>query len=78
MSEKVKNPAAVALGSIKSEKKAQAARENAKLPRRRGRKPLESIPCTCGLDTGDTVTMTGHKSRCVRGRAIQRRAATKS
>ena len=54
-------------GSVKSEKKTLAVRENAK---KAGRKPLplEKLACTCKDAT------EGHKSACPRGRAIKRRA----
>jgi hypothetical protein len=58
--------AAAALGRIKSEKKAAAARENGK----KGGgviKRLETIPCTCG---GEGLQ---HKSTCPRGRRIRDR-----
>jgi hypothetical protein len=56
-------------GSVRSERKAEAARQNAKLSEGRPRKPLSDIACNCGA--GDTVT--GHKAVCLRGRAIKRR-----
>lgn len=62
-----KNPAAVALGRIRTPKKAAAARENGK----EGGRPLKAlatIPCNCGA--GDSLD---HKSTCPRGRTIRRR-----
>jgi hypothetical protein len=60
--------AARIMGSIKSERKAKAARKNAE---RAGRpaKPLAEFHCNCGA--GDTA-FTGHKSLCPRGRKIRR------
>jgi hypothetical protein len=56
--------AARALGSVKSERKASAARENGK--KGGGQfKPLETIPCTCG---GEGLE---HKSTCPRGARIR-------
>ena len=67
-----KNAAAAALGSIRTEKKAAASRENGKkappgpgMPAR----PLSEIRCTC--DAGEALT--GHHYVCPRGRAIKRR-----
>lgn len=67
-----KNPHASALGQIKSLKKTQAARENAKQPRPnahgpRKRKAIEDFECKCGGDTCRELT------NCPRGRAIKRR-----
>lgn len=68
--------AARKMGSVKSEAKAKASRENATRPRPNARKPrpnalkkLADIKCTCsgsGLD---------HRSYCPRGRAIRYRQA---
>jgi len=55
-----------ALGSVRSERKAQAARENGKKGGRQI-KPLETIACNCdgeGLE---------HRSTCPRGRVIRYR-----
>jgi hypothetical protein len=75
-----KNPIAVALGSIKTEKKTRASRENVKkaaaAPRTRPtRVPalLFNSPCTCG--TGDVVD--GHKSKCPRYHLIFKRRKNK-
>jgi hypothetical protein len=54
------------LGSVRSERKAQAARENGKKGGRQI-KPLETIACTCG---GEGLE---HRSTCPRGRAIRYR-----
>jgi len=56
--------AARAMGSVKSEQKAAAARENGK---KGGAplKPLETIPCTCG---GQGLE---HKTTCPRGIRIR-------
>ncbi len=66
--------AARLLGSIRTEKKSQAARENlAKVRYTGGRrpKPLSELACTC--EAGESLE--GHKSHCPRGRAIKRRRA---
>jgi len=57
-------------GSVKSERKSAASRENGKLG---GKKlsPLSEIPCNCGAPE----LTSGHKSTCARGRAIKRRLA---
>jgi hypothetical protein len=64
------------LGSIKSERKAAAARENGFKPGNtmghgRAPLPLSEIACACGA--GDALT--GHHWKCPRGQAIKRRAA---
>jgi hypothetical protein len=56
--------AARALGSIKTEKKAAASRENGKKGGTKIR-PLESFTCTCG---GEGLE---HKSTCPRGVRIR-------
>ena len=61
--------AARALGSIRTEKKAAASRENGKLGRR-PLKPLDTIACNCG---GEGLN---HKSTCPRGRRIRQRKRT--
>ena len=71
----MRSEAAATLGRIKSERKTQAARQNAKQPRPNGRKtrkqkPLEAFACTCGKCPDDP------KTYCPRGRAIIRRRAT--
>ena len=55
------------LGSVRSERKAQAARENG---RKGGRqiKPLETIACNCGAEES-----LEHRSTCPRGRVIRYR-----
>ena len=58
--------AARALGSIRSERKSAASRENGKLGGRR-RLPLLEIPCSCG---GEGLV---HRSTCRRGVAIRLR-----
>ncbi len=63
----LRSEAARLLGNARTEKKAAAARENARKPKPRALRPLESIPCTCG---GNGLE---HKSTCPRGRAIRRR-----
>lgn len=57
-------------GQVRSEAKARQARLNGL---RGGMKlrPLAEIPCNCGA----TEVTTGHKSTCLRGRAIKRRLA---
>lgn len=57
-------------GSIKSERKAAAVRENGKLGGKR-RLPLSEIRCNCGSKS----LTSGHKSTCPRGLAIKRRLA---
>jgi hypothetical protein len=58
--------AARALGSVKTEKKAAASRENGK--KGGGQiKPLEKIACNCGAEGLE------HRSTCPRGRAIRYR-----
>jgi hypothetical protein len=64
--------AAVALGSIKTERKAAASRENGKrasagpgVPP----KPLMEIQCTC--TAGESLE--GHRWDCPRGQAVKRR-----
>ena len=67
-----KNAAAVALGSIKTEKKAAASRENwKKAPPGKGRAfgPLSEVVCTC--EAGDAIE--GHRWDCPRGQSIKRR-----
>jgi hypothetical protein len=71
--------AAAVLGSSRSEKKQEAARENLLKARRtfaeRGQapgrepRPIESFECTCGR--GDTLE--GHPTTCPRGLTIYRR-----
>jgi len=81
-----KNPAAVALGSIKSERKAASSRANgAKNKENAGRpcKPVYEFECTCPYDhyTWDpAANRTGwirkhipRRSSCPRGRAERRR-----
>ena len=60
-----------ALGRIKTEKKAESSRRNGKEHGGRPLLPLSSIECNCGA--GDNLE--GHKSTCMRGRAIKRRKA---
>lgn len=65
-----------ALGSIKTPKKAEAARRNGLLAKAGGRplKPLLEIPCTCrGADPAVAAGLEGHKTYCLRGQAIRRR-----
>jgi hypothetical protein len=67
--------AAIALGSIKTEKKASTSRANILAAKAAGKiggrpqKSLSDIPCTCGR--GDD--MAGHPTTCLRGLAIRRR-----
>jgi hypothetical protein len=63
-----------ALGSIRTEKKAEAARRNGFKPGHKfspGRpaRPLSEFACTC--EAGEALT--GHHWRCPRGQAIVRR-----
>ena len=60
--------AARALGRIRTEKKAAAARENGRKYGGRPLKALSEIPCDCGAGEG-----LEHKSTCPRGRTIRRR-----
>lgn len=63
-----KNPAAQALGKIKTERKAVAARQNATRPRpNRKPKPISDLPCNC-----DATSDSTHKATCPRGRAYRR------
>jgi len=57
------------IGSIKTEKKAEASRANGRLYGGRPPRPLAEIPCTCGR--GDALE--GHPTTCPRGRALRRR-----
>jgi hypothetical protein len=57
-------------GSVRSERKAAAVRENGKLGGKKPR-PLADIFCSCGSES----LTSGHKSTCPRGRAIKRRLA---
>lgn len=57
--------AAAALGRIKTEKKAAAARENGKRSGGPPLKPLDSILCNCG---GAGLE---HRSTCPRGKRIR-------
>lgn len=59
------------MGGARSERKAQAARENGAKSTSEGRPPwpLEAYACTCGA--GDVVER--HRTTCPRGRAIRRR-----
>jgi hypothetical protein len=63
------------LGSIRTERKAEASRANILAAKAAGKvggrpqKPLRDYACTCGA--GDTIE--GHKSTCPRGNAIWRR-----
>lgn len=65
-----RSEAARLMGSVRSERKAEAARRNAQ---RAGRRvlPLSDIHCNCGAGS----KIEGHKSTCMRGRAIKRRIA---
>jgi hypothetical protein len=67
--ERQKNPNAVALGSIKTEKKTRSSRENAK---KAGRKPLpiDTIECTCGRGA---APVEQHPMVCKRRRALYAR-----
>jgi hypothetical protein len=69
---KQKLAAAVALGSIRTEAKALASRENGKKAAPGpglSPKPLLSISCTCVAGKA----LEGHKWDCPRGQAIKRR-----
>jgi len=67
-----KNPAAVALGKIRSERKTEAARQNAKQPRpNRTGKPLASFACECQCSRAHDAAR--HLSTCPLGRALKRR-----
>lgn len=85
-SEDARKEAARLMGSVKTEKKAEASRRNGFKPGHPGHKnggrrmtPLGEIPCSC--EGGDTTelwsveTGTGHKWSCKRAQAIKRRAA---
>jgi hypothetical protein len=69
--------AAKIMGSVRSERKTEAARERYKArvekygPMQGGRKPqpLSAIECTCKAGN----SLEGHKSYCPRGKAIKRR-----
>ena len=67
--------AAAVMGSIKSEKKSAAARQNILAAKAAGivggrpQKALSEIPCTCGRGEA----LEGHPTTCPRGRAIRRR-----
>ena len=61
-----------ALGSIKTEAKTAASRENiAKANQARRRDPLD-LPCVCG--GGDSLDAKDHKTTCPRGRLLWQRA----
>ena len=70
-----KNAAAVALGSIRSEKKAATSRQNILAAKAAGKqggrepKPISAFACTCGR--GDSLE--GHPTTCPRGLVIWRR-----
>ena len=72
----MKNENAVALGMIKSERKAAAARVNARRPRPAGRKPrkaksINQLTCNCG--SGDVLELAAHLTTDPRGRVIRYR-----
>ena len=74
--EEARKEAARLMGSIKTEKKAAAARANGFKPGHAGHhgggrkvKALTELVCSCGA--GDTTE--GHKWDCPRGQAIKRR-----
>ncbi len=85
METKEKNPAAVALGSVRSERKRAAALENLarRTPEQLGQrppKPITEIPC--GVKVGKAAgspcgcasdSLEGHHWSCLRGAAILRR-----
>lgn len=60
-----------ALGGVRSERKALAGRANGKKGGRPPRDP-DDFPCTCGAEAGGA-----HRSKCPRGRALQRGAAAR-
>lgn len=64
-SKKLLSEAARLMGSRTSERKKKASAENGQATRFK-MKPLDTIPCDCTTDK--------HKSTCLRGRAIRRRA----
>ena len=66
-----KNPAAVALGKIKSERKTESSRRNGAAGGR-PHAPIESFPCICQLP--DEPDWQMHKNYCPLGRALERRA----
>jgi len=57
------------IGSIKTEKKAEASRRNGRLHGGRPPRPLAEFACTCGRG----ATLEGNPTTCPRGRAIRRR-----
>lgn len=57
-------------GLVRSEEKARQSRLNWMLGGMKP-KPLSAIPCNCGANENTS----GHKSTCLRGRAIKRRMA---
>ncbi len=72
--EEARREAARLMGSIKTEKKAQASRANGFKPGNpgspgRARKALSEFPCSCE----EPDSLTGHKWDCMRGQAIKRR-----
>ena len=65
-----------ALGSIRTEKKATAARANLLKATTRGKPPTKdplTLPCACGAGTATEIG-TGHKTTCPRGRLLYQRA----
>jgi hypothetical protein len=69
-----KKAAAALLGSIRSDKKSMASRQNLanRPPEKRGGltpKPLSEIACKCSAGDG----IDGHRWDCPRGQAIKRR-----
>jgi hypothetical protein len=63
------------LGSISTERKAAAARENAAKRRTFAGPPTKdplTLPCTCGAGNENEVG-TGHKTTCPRGRLLYQR-----
>ncbi len=70
-----RSEAARLMGSVKSEKKAAAARANAQKTYK-PMKALAEIPCICETPAGDIgLPPFRHKSTCLRGRAIKYRTA---